>query len=170
MRRVAFFAAFAVFWAVASATASAHAGGEDSPFGDRPGQPPEDEELPALPASNAEEAPHGAQDGVIAGAALGAARGISEASLWSPATTASSPTQRYAGLDKATCETELGKRKIKFERVGEARGVVAPVRLTGDIGGVNFHSMLPVAQRKTSPYEIYDCRLVLARSTTSRKS
>lgn len=74
----------------------------------------------------------------------------------------SAPAMHYAALDKATCEAELGKRKIVFERVGEARGVIAPVRIPGAIGGVTFHSMLPASQRKTSPYEIYDCRLVLA--------
>lgn len=69
---------------------------------------------------------------------------------------------RYAAMDRTTCEGELGKRKIAFERVGETRGVIAPVRLRGAIAGVDFHSMLPRAQRRTSPYEIYDCRLVLA--------
>lgn len=72
------------------------------------------------------------------------------------------PASRYAALDRVSCEAELGKRSIAFERVAEARGVVAPLRLKGPIAGVDFHSMLPAAQRKTSPYEIYDCRLVLA--------
>lgn len=72
------------------------------------------------------------------------------------------PAMHYAALDRATCEAELGRRKIGFDRVGEARGVVAPVRITTPIGGVTFHSMLPASQRKTSVYEIYDCRLVLA--------
>jgi hypothetical protein len=80
----------------------------------------------------------------------------------STATHSPAPAMHYAALDKATCEAELGRRKIGFERVGEARGVVAPVRIPGTIGGVTFHSMLPPSQRKTSPYEIYDCRLVLA--------
>jgi len=69
---------------------------------------------------------------------------------------------RYAALDRGSCEAELGRRQIAFDRVGETRGVVAPVRPRGAIGGVDFHSMLPAARRKTSPYEIYDCRLVLA--------
>ncbi len=72
------------------------------------------------------------------------------------------PASLYASLDRASCEAELGRRNIAFERVAEARGVVAPLRLKGAIAGVDFHSMLPAAQRKTSPYEIYDCRLVLA--------
>jgi hypothetical protein len=74
----------------------------------------------------------------------------------------SGPAMRYASLDRGACEAELGKRHIAFERVGEARGVIAPLRLKGAIAGVDFHSMLPAAQRRTSPYEIYDCRLVLA--------
>jgi len=69
---------------------------------------------------------------------------------------------RYASLDRGQCETELGKRHIAYERVGETRGVIAPLRLKGPIAGIDFHSMLPAAQRRTSPYEIYDCRLVLA--------
>ncbi len=68
----------------------------------------------------------------------------------------------YAALDRTACEGELSRRRIAFERVDEARGVVAPLRLKGAIAGVDFHSMLPPAQRRTSPYEIYDCRLVLA--------
>ena len=74
----------------------------------------------------------------------------------------SAPAMRYASLDRSACEAELGQRHIAFERVGEARGVIAPLRLKGAIAGVDFHSMLPLAQRRTSPYEIYDCRLVLA--------
>jgi hypothetical protein len=69
---------------------------------------------------------------------------------------------RYAALDRAACEAELGKRHIGFDRVNEARGVIAPLRLTSALSGVTFRSNLPVAQRKTSVNEIYDCRLVLA--------
>jgi hypothetical protein len=69
---------------------------------------------------------------------------------------------RYAALDAAACEAELRRRKIPFEPEGPTRGVLAPVRLDGPLSGVAFRSMLPAAQRKTSPYEIYDCRLVLA--------
>lgn len=72
------------------------------------------------------------------------------------------PARRYAALDQASCEAELHRREIPFEREGDSRGVLAPVRLRGPIGGVDFHSMLPAKQRKTSPYEVYDCRLVLA--------
>ncbi|MEA2747307.1 MAG: hypothetical protein QOI41_1450 [Myxococcales bacterium] len=69
---------------------------------------------------------------------------------------------RYGALDREHCEAELDRRHIAYDRVGETRGVIAPLRLRGAIAGVDFHSMLPAAQRRTSPYEIYDCRLVLA--------
>lgn len=69
---------------------------------------------------------------------------------------------RYAGLDRSSCEAELRRRRIAFTRVGEARGVVAPLRLAGPLSGVTFRSNLPASKSRTSPYDIYDCRLVLA--------
>lgn len=69
---------------------------------------------------------------------------------------------RYAGLDRQTCEAELTKRHIAFERVGEARGVIAPLRLKGPLSGVTFRSNLSAKMRETAVIEIYDCRLVLA--------
>jgi hypothetical protein len=69
---------------------------------------------------------------------------------------------RYGNLDKTQCESEIARRHIAVDPVAEARGVIAPMRLKGPLGGIDFHSMLPTAQRKTSPLEIYDCRLVLA--------
>jgi hypothetical protein len=69
---------------------------------------------------------------------------------------------RYAALDRATCEAELAARGASFERVESARGVVAPIRLRGPLSGVTYRSMLAPAQRRTSPYEILDCRLALA--------
>ena len=69
---------------------------------------------------------------------------------------------KYARLGREACETELGSRKISYERVGEAKGVIAPLRLTGPLEGVTFRSNLPASKSKTSPYDIYDCRLVLA--------
>lgn len=72
------------------------------------------------------------------------------------------PALRYAAMDRATCEAELAKRGAAFDRVDSARGVVAPIRLRGPLSGVTYRSMLPASQRKTSPYEILDCRLALA--------
>ena len=97
-------------------------------------------ELPVLPPAAVMEEPSGLE--------MASARGA--------------PASRYGALGRAQCEAELDKRHIAYERVGETRGVIAPLRLKGAIAGVDFHSMLPAAQRRTSPYEIYDCRLVLA--------
>jgi hypothetical protein len=68
----------------------------------------------------------------------------------------------YAGLGRETCESELKKRGIAYTRVEEARGVVAPLRLDGPLSGVKFRSNLPASKARTSPYDVYDCRLVLA--------
>lgn len=68
----------------------------------------------------------------------------------------------YAGLGRDTCESELKKRGIAYTRVEEARGVVAPLRLDGPLSGVKFRSNLPAKQARVSPYDVYDCRLVLS--------
>jgi hypothetical protein len=115
-----------------------------SPGGGANDAPEHDDELPALPPAAVMEDPSEV--------------GPEPTSLHGPAPLAT----RYASLDREQCEAELGKRHIGYERVGEARGVIAPLRLKGAIAGIDFHSMLPLAQRRTSPYEIYDCRLVLA--------
>lgn len=72
------------------------------------------------------------------------------------------PAQRYGRLDRDTCEAELESRGVPFVPVGEARGVLAPVRLTGPLRGVSFHTGAPASQRSSSPWEIVDCRLALA--------
>jgi hypothetical protein len=75
---------------------------------------------------------------------------------------AASPAYRYGRLDRASCEAELARRGVPFTRVAQAHGVLAPVRLAGPLHGVTFRTELPARQRPTSPYEIADCRLVLA--------
>ena len=72
------------------------------------------------------------------------------------------PAVRYARLDRATCQAELARRHVPFAAVGEARGVLAPVRLVGPLHGVTFRTGLPAAKRSTSPWEIVDCRLALS--------
>jgi hypothetical protein len=72
------------------------------------------------------------------------------------------PGYEYAQLDRAGCEAELTRRGIPWVSAGEARGVLAPIRLTGPVGGVAYHTGLSLAQRATSPNEVFDCRLVLA--------
>ena len=71
------------------------------------------------------------------------------------------PAIRYAALSREACEAELTKREIAFERETE-RGVLAPVRLKGPLHGVEFRTNLSDEQRATTPWEIADCRLVLA--------
>lgn len=72
------------------------------------------------------------------------------------------PASAYAALDRDACEAALTTRGIAFDRVSEARGVLAPVRLAGPLSGVTFRSNLPPQKSRSSPYDIYDCRLVLA--------
>jgi hypothetical protein len=72
------------------------------------------------------------------------------------------PAYRYGRLDRATCQSELERRGIPFTPVSEARGVLAPVRLSGPLHGVTFRTGLPAAQRATTPWEIIDCRLALS--------
>jgi Extensin-like protein C-terminus len=75
---------------------------------------------------------------------------------------ASTPAAKYAALDKDACLEEATSRGIAYEEVSEARGVTIPVRLTGPLNGVSYHTELPEKDRATSPYEVFDCRLVLA--------
>jgi hypothetical protein len=74
---------------------------------------------------------------------------------------AETPAARYARLDRAACEAELERRAIPYA-TAEARGVLAPVRLTGPLHGVTFRTALPEGQRASSPWEIVDCRLALS--------
>jgi hypothetical protein len=71
------------------------------------------------------------------------------------------PAVRYAALSPDACVAELGKRGIPYAPE-TARGVLAPVRLTGPLHGVTFRTDLRDDQRATTPWEIADCRLVLA--------
>jgi hypothetical protein len=72
------------------------------------------------------------------------------------------PATRYAALSADACAAELAARAIPHEKLGPTRGVAAPVRLTGALSGVTFRTLLPERLRVHSPYEIYDCRLLLA--------
>jgi hypothetical protein len=79
-----------------------------------------------------------------------------------PSDVTSSPAYRYGKLTRTECETELTTRKIAFKREAPTRGVRAPVRLSGPLHGVEFRTNLRDAQRATTPWEIADCRIVLA--------
>ncbi len=79
-----------------------------------------------------------------------------------PADAADSRASHYANMKPKRCLAELERRKIPFTVVEEARGVLVPVRLTGPIGTVLFRTDFPAERRQSVPWEIFDCRLVLA--------
>jgi hypothetical protein len=83
------------------------------------------------------------------------------AHITTPSDATTTPAVRYAQLSQADCEAELANRKIDFVRETGA-AVLAPVRLAGPLHGVVFRSDARDKDRATSPYEIADCRLVLA--------
>jgi hypothetical protein len=99
---------------------------------------------------------------------LGVRRGPGRAHVRFDGDWASHPSAKYAALDPASCKAELTQRGIGFTEVAHAPGVLAPVRLKGDVGGVVYRTELPDHVRKTSPFEVFDCRLVLALSDFSR--
>lgn len=73
----------------------------------------------------------------------------------------STAAYRYGQLSRTECEAELKKRHLPFRR-DSARGVLAPVRLSGPLHGVLFQGEGTDKTRAQSPHEIVDCRLVLA--------
>ena len=75
---------------------------------------------------------------------------------------ASAPAAKYAALDGKACLAEAKARGIPLEEVKSAPGVLIPVRLTGPVNGVRYHTELAEKDRATSPFEVFDCRLVLA--------
>lgn len=74
------------------------------------------------------------------------------------------PASRYAALRARECTAELEERGIKFTRQARAPGVLIPVRLAGPVAGVVYRTDFPDGQRSRVPYEVFDCRLVLALS------
>ena len=78
-----------------------------------------------------------------------------------PADPDATPAVKYGALTADECFAELDRRQIAYQRE-TARGVLAPVRLTGPLHGVTFKTDLAESQRATTPWEIGDCRLVLA--------
>ena len=79
-----------------------------------------------------------------------------------PKDVTATPAYRYGAMSRSDCLAELKTRKIAFEREGDTRGVTTPVRLTGPLHGVTFRTNQPEKRRTTSPWEIGDCRLILA--------
>lgn len=72
------------------------------------------------------------------------------------------PATRYATMGAAECTEELRRRKIDFTPVKRAPGVQIPVRLPKDVGGVVYRTEIAAPLRATNPYDVFDCRLVLA--------
>ncbi|MGE0546224.1 MAG: extensin family protein [Kofleriaceae bacterium] len=81
--------------------------------------------------------------------------------LMTPADITATPVYRYANMTAAECEQELAARRIPYE-LDPARGVAMGVRLSGPLRGVEIRTRLNADARATTPYEISDCRLVLA--------
>jgi len=71
------------------------------------------------------------------------------------------PAFHYSSMTQDECVAELKARDIPYAEE-TARGVDQPVRLTGPLHGVTFRTDESAAKRESSPYEIADCRLVLA--------
>jgi hypothetical protein len=69
---------------------------------------------------------------------------------------------RYGALTAQACLAELGQRGIAFQSVSDAPGVKIPVRLLGPVGGVLYRTDEPDGARRGSPWEVFDCRLVLS--------
>lgn len=88
-------------------------------------------------------------------------RTSSASAVTMPSNARDTPAYHYAQLSQAECEAELASRHIDFVRE-TATAVEQPVRLTGPLHGVVFRTDLADKVRPTSPYEIADCRLVLA--------
>ena len=68
----------------------------------------------------------------------------------------SAPASQYANLSPAACKREAAKRKLPLKDAS-AKGVAAPMRLTGPLHGVRF-----ITAPAPSPFGVADCRLLLA--------
>jgi len=79
-----------------------------------------------------------------------------------PGDVATTTAYRIAQLDRKSCLAELERRQIPFKLAGEAPGVKTPVRLDGPIGDIRFTTGASAVDRSKSPYEVLDCRLVVA--------
>jgi hypothetical protein len=90
-----------------------------------------------------------------------AAASSSSGNLTTPADASDTPAYRYARLSQTECEAELAARHIDYTQE-TAIAVAEPVRLAGQLHGVVFRTDQTAKTRRTSAYEIADCRLVLA--------
>ncbi len=78
-----------------------------------------------------------------------------------------SKASKTARLNPEECLLELSRRQVQFTKAAPAPGVLIPVRLLGPVGGVLYRTDFPDAQRPRVPFEVLDCRLVVALSEWS---
>ena len=78
------------------------------------------------------------------------------------------PATQHGRMSAEGCLAELTRQGIAFTSVERAPGVLAPVRLVGDVDGVVYRTANPEAIRATNPFDVFDCRLVLALADFSR--
>jgi hypothetical protein len=72
------------------------------------------------------------------------------------------PSTRYAAMGAPECTAELSRRGIAFTPEPRAPGVLVPVRLPKDVGGVVYRTEIAPHLRGGNPFDVFDCRLVLA--------
>jgi hypothetical protein len=79
-----------------------------------------------------------------------------------PADVESSPAFRYAQHDAESCYAEIQSRQLPVRREDKHwPSIMLPMRLTGPVNGVVFRTDILESERGVSPYELFDCRLVL---------
>ncbi|WP_437615997.1 extensin family protein [Sorangium sp. So ce834] len=82
-----------------------------------------------------------------------------EKPVWSAASRAAT----YGGLSSDACDREMKRRRIPHAPAARGAPLVdRPVRLTGPLHGVAFRGDGVARSRSISPFDIADCRLVLA--------
>ncbi|WP_441286621.1 extensin family protein [Sorangium sp. KYC3313] len=79
-----------------------------------------------------------------------------------PAWSASSRAATYGGLSADACDREMKRRGIPHAPARGAPLVDRPIRITGPLRGVTFRGDGVAKPRSASPFDIADCRLVLA--------
>ncbi|AUX42828.1 hypothetical protein SOCE26_042630 [Sorangium cellulosum] len=97
-------------------------------------------------------------DGGLVDGGEGAGAAPFEKLEWS----ATSRAATYGALSRDACDRELKRRNIPHAPARGAPLVDRPVRITGPLHGVTFRGDGVAKAGSTSPFDIADCRLVLA--------
>ncbi|WP_437971505.1 extensin family protein [Sorangium sp. So ce260] len=124
---------------------------------------------PAGPAAGLADGDAGPLDG-DAGALDGGAAGLLDgggdagsAPFEKPVWSADSRAATYGGLSSDACDREMKRRGIPHAPAARGAPLVdRPVRITGALHGVTFRGDGVAKSRSISPFDIADCRLVLA--------